>query len=115
MGASEDSRNGEQVMLTIFDKHTVWMDVYPAKVKTADEVATAFKSFFSGKIPKRVYTDGAKEFEAGFRSLGFSHDVSLPYNLQSNDLVENMICRLKEGTRKMLVQYFCMARNICDL
>ena len=91
-------------------------------------MSKGFKSFLSGADPKRVYTDGSKEFEAGLKQSGCPHDVSLSYNPQSNGVAENMIKRVKEGTRKMLIQsglapswwseaskYFRFVKNVCDI
>ena len=74
--------------------------------KSAEEVTQAFQSFIGTDNPhiKRVYTDGSKEFEKSLKDLKFPHDVSLPYDPQSNGVAENGIRRLKEGVRCTFVQ-----------
>ena len=76
---------------------------------------------------KRVYTEGSLDFKKGLKPIHVPHDVSLPYDPQSNGVAENSIRRLKEGTRCLLVQSglspvwwaeavrcFCNYRNVSD-
>ena len=81
----------------ILDRFTGWMGAYPAKTKMAEEVVTAFTSFIGHSNPrvKRVYTDGSREFERALKDLHLPHDVSVPYDPQSNGVAENSIRRLK--------------------
>ena len=106
MGSGEEGRSGDTVCLMILDRRTRWTGAYLAKGKNAEEVVTAFQSFLGTSNPhvKRVYTDGSKEFERALKDLRLPHDVSLPYDPQSNGVAENSIRRLKEGVRCAFVQ-----------
>ena len=90
----------------VMDRYTGWIGAYPARTKSAEEVAISFQYFFGNEssMVQRVYTDGSLEFKKALQDLKISHDVSLPYNPSTNGVAENSIRRLKEGTRCTLIQ-----------
>ena len=78
MGSGKSSRNGDQVCLMVMDRFTGWIGAYPARSKSAEEVADSFQSFFGSQRNqvKRVYTDGSMEFKKALKDLYLPHDVS---------------------------------------
>ena len=68
----DESRKGDRVALIIQDKHTSWLQGYPAPSKNAKDAMHGFQRFLGPQMkPQFVYTDGSKEFEKAFEDLGY--------------------------------------------
>ena len=87
------SRKGHRVSLTIYDKHSEWLEGHPCKEKSGAETRTCFEYFlFPRKRADNVYTDGSKEFKHALTTpaceeeptIARTHDTSLPYLHETN-------------------------------
>ena len=60
----QESNQGDRVVLVVKDRATEWLQAYPAKTKSTEEVERAMTQFCgSTDFPKHLYTDNAPEFK----------------------------------------------------
>ena len=72
----QESNEGDRVALVVKDRATEWLQAYPAKSKSAEEVERAMTQFCGSEaFPKHLYTDNATELKAGGEKRSWCQDL----------------------------------------
>ena len=103
-GPNDTSRHGDTVSCVIHDRATKRIGNYPAKSKSAEATKEAFQKFLGDVVPKKVYTDNSKEFEAALRDLHYPHETSTPHRPETNGIAERAVRKVLDGSRSTLLQ-----------
>ncbi len=120
------SRSGNSTALVVRDLFTGWIDAYPAGSKCADEVVQALLNFVAvDETVGYVASDGAEEYKAAMKQLGWRHRTSTPGRPQTNGIAERTVRNVLEGTRAVLhqagasprwwskaIRHYCFLHNV---
>ena len=87
-GSTNTARNGDTTALVIRDRASGWVNGYPAKGKTHNDVRAAVQDFTGSDKIQRWYSDGALELHSVCRELGIRHDKSDPNRSETDGAVE---------------------------
>ena len=90
--------------LVIFDRGTKWVDAFPVRSRTADDVYNCFINFAgSQQTIKYCYSDDSKELQAALTQLKIPHDPSFPGRPRTNSVAERQVKEVIAGTRTLLI------------
>ena len=103
-----DENNGYKYLLAVIDifSHYAWVE--PLKDKTSQEIVNAFDKILSeGRIPKRLRTDGAKDFTSSafknyLKDKGIPHIVT--HSEKQANYVEHFIKTVKSKIYRSTVE-----------
>ena len=124
----DSSRERDQAALIILDRYTQWLQGFPCKQKSSEEIRYCFKRFLGPQdSAKHVFTDNAAEFISAMKELKFPHDTSRTHRSESNGVAERAVRKVKEGTSSVLFQSglddkwwgwamtcYCFLHNVSD-
>ena len=103
-----DENDGYKYLLAVIDIFSRYAWVEPLKDKTAVEVVRAFDKILSeGRIPRRLRTDGAKDFTSeGFRDYLKSKDIVhiVTHSEKQANYVERFIQTIKSKLYRYMVE-----------
>ena len=112
--------------MLIYDRATTWIDCYPVRTQSADDVYNKFINFI-GPLQeiKYVHSDDSAALKASLKDLRILHDQSIPARPKTNGVAERQVKEVVHGVRALLKQAglphcfwpydmrnFCFARNI---
>ena len=124
-----EPRNNHRHAIVVQDLATQWLQSYPCKTKTSQEIQRSLQKFLEPeRKPKVIYTDNSLEFGKACEDLSWNHCTSTPHRSETNGVAERAVRRVKEGTSAVLLQSglneswladsmecHCYLRNIQDL
>ena len=111
------------------DLVTQWIQTYPCKNKTSQEIQRSLQKFLeSERKSKVIYTDNSLEFGKACEDLSWNDCTSTPHRSEFNGIAERAVLRVKESTAAVFLQsgqneswwedfmecYFYL-RNVTDL
>ena len=97
----------DKVALVCLDFAVRWIDAYPAKSRTTEEVLASLADFKGPDVHvKAVYSDNASEIMNAVKQLHAStlSVTCTPHVPQTNGAAENCVRKITEGTSCSLVQ-----------
>ena len=123
------SRNNHRFAVVVQDLATQWIQSYPCKTKTSQEIQRSSQKFLEpNRKPKVIYTDNSLEFGKACQELSWNHRTSTPLRSETNGVAERAVRRIKEGTSAVLLQSgldekwwadslecYCYLRNVQEL
>ena len=87
------------------DLATQWIQSYPCKTKTFQEIQRSLQKFLEpDRKPKVIYTDNSLESGKACEDLSWNHCTSTPHRSETNGIAERAVRRVKEGTFAVLLQ-----------
>ena len=90
--------------VVVQDLATQWLQLYPCKSKTSQEIQRSLQKFFQpDRKPKVIYTDNSLEFGKSCEDLSWNHCTSTPHRSETNEIAERAVRRVKEGTSVVLL------------
>ena len=100
-----ESRNNHRYAVVVQDLATQWIQAYPCKNKTSQEIQRSLQKFLEPeRKPKVIYTDNSLEFGKACEDLSWNHCTSTPHRSETNGIAERAVRRVKEGTSAELLQ-----------
>ena len=100
-----ESRNNHRHAVVVQGLATQWIQAYPCKNKTSQEIQKSLQKFLEPtKKPKHIYTDNSLEFGESCEESSGNHCTSTPHRSQTNGIAERAVRRVKEGTSAVLLQ-----------
>ena len=124
-----ESRNNRQYAVVIQDLATQWIQSYPCKTNTSQQIEKSLQKFLEPtRKPKVIYTANSQEFGKACEDLSWNDCTSTPRRSETNGIAEREVRRIKEGTSAVLPQSgldekwwadsmerYCYLRNIQHL
>ena len=100
-----ESRNNHRYAVVVQDLATQWIQAYPCKTKTSQEIQRSLQIFLEpDRKSKVIYTDNSLEFGKSCEDLSRNHCTSTPHRSETNGIAERAVCRVKEGTSAVMLQ-----------
>ena len=100
-----ESRNNHRYAVVVQDLATQWIQAYPCKTKTSQEMPRSLQKFSEpDRKPKVIYTDNSLEFGKACEDLSWNHCTSTPHRSETNGIAERAVRRVKEGTSAVVLQ-----------
>ena len=100
-----ESRNNHRYAVVVQDLATQWIQAYPCKTKTSQELQRSLHKFLEpDRNPQVIYTDNSIEFGKACEDLSWNHCTSTPHRSETNGIAERAVRRVKEGTSAVLLQ-----------
>ena len=87
------------------DLATQWIQSYPCKTKTIQEIERSLQKFLEpSRTLKVMYTDNSLEVGKACEDLSRNHCTSTPHRSEIHGIAERAVRRVKEGTSTVLLQ-----------
>ena len=129
LSEGSESRKNHRYAVVVQDLATLWLQSYPCKTKTSQEIQKSLMKFLEPtRKPKVIYANNSLEFDRFFEDLSSNHCTSTPHRSETNGIAERAVREVKEGTSAVLSQSgldnswwadsmecCCYLRNIQDL
>ena len=123
-----ESRNNHRYALVVQDLATQWLQSYPCKTNTSQEIQKNLMKFLEPtRISTVIYTDSSLEFGKSCEELSLNHCTSTPHRSETTGISKRAVRRVKEETSAVLLQSgldnewwaasmecYCYLRNIQD-
>ncbi len=98
----DTSHDKMKFLLSIYDRGTRWLEVFPAASKDAAATKMSLQDFAGSVAPQLIYTDNSNELYSAIRLLGWKHDHSTDNRPQTNGVIERQNRNVLEGLRSSL-------------
>ena len=129
LSEGSESRNNHRYAVVVEDLATHWLQSYPCKTKTSQELQKSLMKFLEPtRKPKVIHTDNSFESGKSCEELSWNHCASTLHRSETNGIAERAVRRVKEGTSAVLLQSgldnerwvdsiecYCYLRKIQDL
>ena len=87
------------------DLATQWIENYPCKSKSAQEVQRSLRAFLRPEEnPRSISPDKFLELVKACDKLNWNRDKSTPHRTETNEIAERGVRRVKAGASSVLVQ-----------
>ena len=111
LSEGSESRNNHRFAVVVQDLATQLIQSYSCKTKTSQEIQRSLQKFLGpNRKPKVIYTDNSLEFGKACEDLSWNHCTSTPHRLETNEIAERAVRRVKEGTSAVLLQWKLVGR-----
>ena len=105
LSESCESRNNHRYAIVVQDLATQWIQAYPCKNKTSQEIQRSLQKFLEpDRKPEVIYTDNSLKFGKHCEDLSWNHCTSTPHRSETNGIAETAVRRVKERTSAVSLQ-----------
>ena len=105
LSESCESRNNHRYAIVVQDLATQWIQSYPCKTQTSQEIQRSLQKFLEpDRKPKVIHTDNSLAFGKACEDLSWNHCTSTPHRSETNGIAERAVRRVTEGTSAVLLQ-----------
>ena len=100
-----ESRNNHRYAVVVQGLATQWIQSYPCKTKTSQEMEKSVRKFLEpSQRPKVICTDTSLEFGKSCEELSWNHRTLTPHRSETNGFAERAVRRVTERAPAVLLQ-----------